>query len=313
MTSFSTDMQNEKIVAIALVAVIVGALSVYLVTTYYPDIIENLFGEKKGEEVIALGDCVDVNYVGKFANGTIFATSYEDVAVENGIYDENDTYEPLKIFIDPERSNPSPDGYENYTSYPFAMIAGFIGDLVGMKEGENKSVTISSEDAYGNWNATMAEEMGMGTYPLESVIDCIEDQNKSTFSMYFPDVSLTINNTFDYGAVFLGINDTLNATITNITDTNVTYNLLPENGTTFIRPILNWNETFIVENDTAFTMRTDVKINHTFSIYGVYHFKVIDVNETSAKLTMNAGAPDIKFIGQTLVFELEVVNIYKTS
>ena len=206
-----------------------------------------------------------------------------------------------------------PDGYENYSS---SMIQGFLKGLIGMDDGENKTVTIPPEQAYGIWNETMAEEMGMGNYPLDSVVDIITDENKSMFSMYFPDVNLTINNTFDYGATAIGVNDTLNATITNITDTNVTFKLLPENGTTFTQPILNWNVTFLVENETSFTIHVDTEIGHVFGITSYYesiHFKVVDLNETHAKLAMNMGAPEVKFIGQTLVFELEVVNIYKTS
>ena len=38
-------MQSEKIAVIALVVIVVGALSVYLVATYGEDIFDNLFGE----------------------------------------------------------------------------------------------------------------------------------------------------------------------------------------------------------------------------------------------------------------------------
>jgi hypothetical protein len=89
-----------------------------------------------------------------------------------------------------------------------------------------------------------------------------------------------------------------------------------ENGTTIKLPLFNWNVTFIVTNDTAFTMHSDLQINHTFTYgdyWGAIHFKVVAVNETAAKLAVNMEAPSIEFIDQTLVFELEVVNIYKTS
>ena len=303
-------MQNEKIAAVALVIIIVGALSVYLVVTYREDILKNLFGEKKEEKVIALGDCADVHYTGSFENGTVFDTSYESVSQQWGLYDENRTYEPLEIFVDPNMDLQTPEGYENYAS---GMITGFINGLIGMKEGEKKTVVIQPEDAYGAWNETMAEMFGMGSQSLDTVLTSSEEINKSTFSEVFPDVEIALNSTFDYGTVLLGMEGILNATITNITDTNVTYKMLPENGTAFLIPIFNCNTTFIVENNTAFTIHMNLEVNHTFSIYEVYHFKVIDVNETSAKLTMNVGAPDIKFIGQTLVFELEAVNVYKTS
>ncbi len=44
MTSFNAGMQSEKIAVIALVIIIVGALSVYSLATYGEDIFSNLFG-----------------------------------------------------------------------------------------------------------------------------------------------------------------------------------------------------------------------------------------------------------------------------
>jgi len=74
--------------------------------------------------------------------------------------------------------------------------------------------------------------------------------------------------------------------------------------------------TFIVTNDTAFTMHSDIKVNHTFTLsYGFYkiHFKVISVNETHARLAMNIDAPKIGLVDQTLIYELNVTKIIKTS
>ncbi|MCD6236873.1 MAG: FKBP-type peptidyl-prolyl cis-trans isomerase, partial [Thermoplasmata archaeon] len=99
------------------------------------------------ENVVEEGDCVVVNYIGKYAsNGTVFDTSYESVAKENGIYDANRTYEPLKIFVDSSGTKAPPSGYENFSS---SMIEGFMEGLIGMKEGETKTVTIPPEKGYG--------------------------------------------------------------------------------------------------------------------------------------------------------------------
>jgi len=62
-------MQNEKLAAIILVALIVVALFAYIVTN------EDLFGNdlvgSEPEEIltIELSDCVDINYIGKFTDG----------------------------------------------------------------------------------------------------------------------------------------------------------------------------------------------------------------------------------------------------
>jgi len=146
MISFNTDMQNEKIAAIALVIIIAGALSVYLGATYGEDILKNLFGEEaETAENIALGDCVDVHYIGRYAsNNTVFDTSYADVENKTG-------GTPLKIFVSLNKSAfPTDEEYMYYSPGPLGMIEGFIPDLIGMKKGESKTnIALLPEKAFG--------------------------------------------------------------------------------------------------------------------------------------------------------------------
>ena len=147
-------MENEKIALIALVVIIAGALTVFVVSgniegINLDEIFENLSigQEQSGDAVIEVGDCADVHYIGRFAdNQTVFDTSYEDVAKDEGIYEESMPYEPLKIFVDPDGNMQVPEGYSNYSS---RMIEGFLEGLIGMEEGETKTVTIPPEKAYG--------------------------------------------------------------------------------------------------------------------------------------------------------------------
>jgi len=104
--------------------------------------------------------------------------------------------------------------------------------------------------------------------------------------------------------------------IIEISDTNVTYKLLPEDGKTVSLPIFNWDVQFIVTNDTEFTMHSIINENHTFTIdsfYGSMHFKVIEMNATHAIFGMNIDSPHIQFVDQTLIFDITVEKIYKTS
>jgi FKBP-type peptidyl-prolyl cis-trans isomerase 2 len=147
ITSFNAGMQSEKVAIIALVIIIVGALSVYLFATYGEDIFGNLFGENEESEpvTIALGDCADVNYIGKYAsNGTVFDSSYEDV--ENKI---NGT--PLQMFISTNKSAVSPKpGY-------MGIIEGLAEGLVGLKDNDTATIgPILPEKAYG------AKKLGIG-------------------------------------------------------------------------------------------------------------------------------------------------------
>ncbi len=147
ITSFNAGMQSEKIAVIALVVIIVGALSVYLLATYGEDIFSNLFGENEESEpgTIALGDCADVNYIGRHAsNGTVFDSSYEDAENKTGGI-------PLQMFISINSSETSPKyGY-------MGIIEGLAEGLVGLKENDTATIgPIPPEKAYG------AKKLGIG-------------------------------------------------------------------------------------------------------------------------------------------------------
>jgi FKBP-type peptidyl-prolyl cis-trans isomerase 2 len=128
-------MQKEKIALIALVIIVVAALSVFLIAVN-TDIFENLFKEKL---TISEGDCADVNYIGRYtSNNTIFDKSYT--------YAENKSGgTPLKIFVSFDANATSPK-----TGYTQTMIKGFMNGLIGLSEGQTKIIgPIPPEDAYG--------------------------------------------------------------------------------------------------------------------------------------------------------------------
>ena len=329
MILFSTVMQKEKIALVGLIVILCVALSFFILLqpnedntgTILDDIIANLFGEAKKAPFkgpVEVGDCVEVKYIGRFqVNNSIFETNYEDIAKQEGLDDENKSYDPLKVFVNPYFNLTTPEGFEDYTSDRlsdnFQMPSGFLMGLIGMNVSDKKTVVVKPEDGYGDWNESLAEMFGMGAYPLESVVNSTATENKTLFLENFPDLNMTEGEIFDYGAIAFEKEGVLNATVVNVTDENLTYRLLPENGSSVLLPIFNWEIVFIVENDTAFTMRSIIEKNHTFSIesfYGNLHFKVIDVNETNAKLAMNIDAPKIYFIDQVIVFEIELIRAF---
>ena len=310
-------MENEKIALIALVIIIAGALTAVLVSANYEDIIDNLFNEpeQSTDTVISLGDCADVNYIGRFAdNDTVFDTSYEDVAIDEGIFDESRPYEPLKIFVNPNGDLVKPDGYTNYSA---SMITGFLDGLVGMEEGKTKTVTIPPEKGYGTWNQSLAESYGLSPYPIKSPVNLEWDMERAVFNQYFSNVNVSVNTTFDWGVVMLGVNNTITATITEYNATNVSYTINIVNGTSFTMPLFNWNVTIRQNNETTFFLETNVEKGYITTLnlgYGQsLHLKVLDVNETDITIAINQNAPERKFIGETLEFTLEVVELYKTS
>ena len=128
-------MQKEKIALIALVVIVVAALSVFLIAVN-SDIFENLFKEKL---TISEGDCADVNYIGRYtSNNTIFDKSYQYVENKSG-------GTPLKIFVSYNASATSPK-----SGYTAGMIKGVMEGLIGMQEGQTKTIgPIPPEKAYG--------------------------------------------------------------------------------------------------------------------------------------------------------------------
>jgi len=91
-----------------------------------------------GEE-IELGDCADIDFTAYFANGTIYLTSYKDVAIEKGIYDPTmeGQYVPLNLFASIDLTEIAPEGYEAYQSI---IPSGLMDGVISLKEGENTTI-----------------------------------------------------------------------------------------------------------------------------------------------------------------------------
>ena len=90
-------------------------------------------GQNKVEEkTIKSGSAVTFDYAAGFDDGTLFDTSFEDVAKKAGIYNPSKVYQPERVKI-----GASP------------LLAGLREALIGMKEGETKNIRLPPEKAYG--------------------------------------------------------------------------------------------------------------------------------------------------------------------
>ena len=78
------------------------------------------------------GDTVQVNYIGKLQDGSVFDTSIQAEAVKANIYDKNRPYAPFSFIIGKKQ-----------------VVPGFEDAVRSMKKGETKTVTIPPEQAYG--------------------------------------------------------------------------------------------------------------------------------------------------------------------
>jgi FKBP-type peptidyl-prolyl cis-trans isomerase 2 len=102
---------------------------------------------KDSSKKVDNGDTISVDYVGKLEDGTVFDTSVKEAAVEAGIYNQMRDYEPL-----------------TFTVGAGQMIKGFDEGVVGMKVGEEKTLKIPPDEAYGEYIQELSREL-----PVEAV------------------------------------------------------------------------------------------------------------------------------------------------
>jgi FKBP-type peptidyl-prolyl cis-trans isomerase 2 len=85
---------------------------------------------------------IKVDYIGKLESGDVFDTSIEEVAKEAGIYAPDREYEPLEFVVGEGQ-----------------LIQGFEEAVLDMEVGDEKTVKIPAEKAYGNRNEMLIQKI----------------------------------------------------------------------------------------------------------------------------------------------------------
>jgi peptidyl-prolyl cis-trans isomerase B (cyclophilin B) len=94
------------------------------------------------------GDRVTVAYVGRFEDGSAFAASDPAVAAENGLAPDDETERsPLSFTVGAEE-----------------VIEGLDRAVVGMAVGEEATVTVPPEEAYGEYDPDRVREYDAETF-----------------------------------------------------------------------------------------------------------------------------------------------------
>ncbi|MEM0493361.1 MAG: FKBP-type peptidyl-prolyl cis-trans isomerase [Candidatus Thermoplasmatota archaeon] len=131
-TSNKEKIEKDRTLLAVLILLLIVSVSLllYLYIIYNPTFVS-----------VEEGDCVDVNYIGRYAsNNTVFDSSYKNINNKT-----NGT--PLRIFVSLNKSALPP---LNYSSYSSDYIKGLIEGLIGLKEGETTVIgPIPPEKAYG--------------------------------------------------------------------------------------------------------------------------------------------------------------------
>ncbi len=386
-------MQKEKIVLSVLVLIIVIGLSGIILIqpnadgsgTIFDDIVKMIFGEEEEKgAVIAIGDCVDVNYIG-YIDDTIFDTSYADV--------ENKTFgDPLKVFVSLNKSESPPDEYIN--EYSSAIIDGLMEGLIGLEEGETATIgPIPPEKAYGldlmlsvgdtfktitvapDMNITVEataiseesfslkwidiENLGYFTMPMAIMLENLEYAYYSLYELpplppyyFWENSSEVINITDDSFIVKTTPNKSENlieefgqqsiyqvgtkigtlfpdATFATWDETTITLTSSPEIGANYsietnedelILTISNITDDHInisfqnMGQTDYFLANRTISFNRTYSLRRVFNnIPILLGQAVFGEDLSRAGYSLNRYAGKTLLFEVRIENIYKTS
>ena len=109
---------------------------------------------KKISKMIKKGSKVKVHYTGKLENGKVFDTSVEK--------------DPLEVVVGQS-----------------GLIKGFEEGLMGMKEGEKKTIEITPEDAYGQLIEGRTQEVEKSILPEEIQVGMALQANGEVGTIFF--------------------------------------------------------------------------------------------------------------------------------
>ncbi|HUL39354.1 MAG TPA: FKBP-type peptidyl-prolyl cis-trans isomerase [Methanomassiliicoccales archaeon] len=134
-------------------------------------------------QVVAVGDTVKVDYIGRLSDGRVFDTSLWDVASNNALYPKSlsftlraqSAYTPLQFTVGSGQ-----------------MISGFDSGVVGMSVGETKVITVPPDQGYGELNASR-----LVTRPLLVVAPVYDITNYTVFYQVYsmvPKVGMVVQD-----------------------------------------------------------------------------------------------------------------------
>lgn len=96
----------------------------------------------ENSRTVKKGDYVLIDYTGKFEDGTVFDTTSKEKALEGGIYSEEKDYRPFFFRVDARQ-----------------VIKGIDEGILGMREGEEKILKVSPEEAYGEHKEYLVQKI----------------------------------------------------------------------------------------------------------------------------------------------------------
>jgi len=183
--------------------------------------------EKRAEE----GDVVELDYIGRLEDGSVFDTSLSSIADDElvkkaPLFKPRQKYEPLNFRINSGE-----------------VIKGFEKNIIGMREGEEKEFWVEPQEGYGEWKSELAK-----SYPRSADFDLYEVISMDAIDLKQEEIQINATFPWRYWKARIAAIDWKNSTVVieNIAK-NATINLefgvmritAGEKITVQIEPILN--------------------------------------------------------------------------
>jgi FKBP-type peptidyl-prolyl cis-trans isomerase 2 len=229
-------------------------------------------GYDGGSKTVKVGDLVSANYIVRLEGGEVYDTTYEALAKENRIYNPDRPYGPV-----------------NFTVSTGMMIEGLEEGIVGMKEGETKTLVIPPEKAYGPVNGSLVEHL-----PIEEEMPYKHSFPKRMTSSV-KELERWFGKNHTVGESLFVPSAGYNISLLSMNATHVTVSYELKEGDVFKSSKGNWNQTVLEVGDENITTAPDFLEGDTIQIYKYYwNSTVTNVSDNVVTVSHNP-IPDIEF------------------
>lgn len=242
----------------------------------------------------ANGDTVKVDYTGMFEDGRVFDTSRLDIARDNATYPKSLSFKFRTTGYTPLE----------FTVGAGQMIAGFDEGVLGMKKGDQKSITVLPEKGYGSPDPSLIE-----VRQLIEELPVKEEMNVSQFGDRF-------NRVAEEGKTEMDPFWKWDVYVLHITGDLVTIQHQPEVGMV-ISPYTVWSSMVIYIDSGANEGKGVIKVEHLLEKSDENNIKsteergdfiITEVNLEEGTYTVDFNR---EVVGQTLIFHITMVEIIK--
>jgi len=167
-----------NVLLIVLIGVLMVSASTVVIVLY-----QGGQSEESSSDLVTVGQTIQVDYIGKLTDGRVFDTSNYSIAINDAAYPKT-----LSFTLRDQTS---------YTQLSFEvgggqLIAGFDSAVVGMRIGETKAVTLTSDEAYGPMDLAK-----LVTFDLTETVPLLETFTSAQFTAEYgvgPVAGLTVTD-----------------------------------------------------------------------------------------------------------------------